>query len=643
MPPEPCDNANCTDSDGVMEKRSMVTSEQIEGSAGVATAFDRHYGGKFAESREAVEALRQSELLHRIILENISDTVFITDKDGRFTYVCPNVSVIFGYGHEEVVAFGNIDNLLGTDLFDPDQLDAATELNNIERAVQDKAGQTRILLVNVKKVSIKNGTLLYTCHEITERKKAQAEQRKQREYLNTLLETIPNPFFYKDKWGKYSGCNKAFEEFVGKARSDIIGRTVREFGPKKITDRYNEMDQALFENPGKQHYEWQVRGADGALRDVIFDKATIMDSGGDIIGLVGVISDITERIQSERAMRKSEATLKAILAASPIGICLVRDRVIRWTNQAFYRVWGYAENVLEGKSTRILYPSEEAYEKIGGKFYNQIEREGIGKIETVWTKASGEEIHCFLQGCLLDDADPDKGVIVSVLDITERKRAEDLVRSLSHMLIEAQEKERKMLSYELHDGVAQNLSCLKLDCDTFFDGQSDIPDYLVRKAKQHSNLIMQTINAVRELSYGLHPPSLEALGLEQTLYQLCEELSETSGLDVAYVPTGLTTLKPNPLLEINIYRLVQEGFNNIRKHAQATHVKLVIIACHTNIMLRIEDDGIGIQNKASGEGACPKEGMGIRNMTERVNLLRGKINIKTKPGHGTQIRVRIPT
>jgi PAS domain S-box-containing protein len=620
----------------------MVTSERIEASVGAVNAFDGQYGGDIAESRQAVEALRQSELLHRIILENISDTVFITDDDGCFTYVCPNVSVIFGYGHEEVVALGSIEKLLGGDLYDPVLLETADELQNIERAVQDKAGQTRILLVNVKKVSIKDGTLLYTCHEITERKKAQAEQKKQREYLNTLLETIPNPVFYKDKLGRYSGCNKAFEEFVGKARSKIIGRTVFEFGPEQIADRYHQMDRALFENPGKQHYEWQVQGGDGSLRDVIFDKATIEDPGGDVVGLVGVISDITERIASERALRQSEATLKAILAASPIGICLVRDRVIRWTNQAFYRIWGYAENTLEGKSTRILYPSDEAYARIGDKFYNQIKHKGVGKIETVWVKAGGEEIHCILHGCFLDASDPDKGIIVGVLDITERKRAEDLVRSLSHMLIAAQENERKMLSYELHDSVAQNLSCLKIDCDTFFDGQSDIPDHLVKKAKKHSDLILQTINAVRELSYGLHPPSLEALGLEQTLFQLCEELADTSGLYVSYIPTGLHSLKPNPLLEINIYRLVQEGFNNIRKHAQASEVKLVIIASHTNITLRIEDDGIGIQDKDRGEGGCPKDGMGIRNMTERVNLLRGKIHIKTKPGHGTQIRVRIP-
>lgn len=599
-------------------------------------------GEDITESRQADEALRDSEMLHRIILSNILDAVFITDDAGYFTYVCPNVSVIFGYLYEEVIALGNIQKLLGDHLFDEDELNLSNELHNIERSVEDKAGHTRILLVNVRRVSIKGGTLLYTCHEITERKKAQLDQRKQKEYLNTLLDTIPNPVFYKDRWGKYSGCNKAFEEFIGKARSEIIGRTVYELGPKEIADRYREMDEALFKNPGKQHYEWKVKGADGFLRDVIFDKATIEDHTGDIIGLVGVISDITERIESERALRKSESTLKAILAASPIGICLIRDRTIRWTNQAFYRIWGFEENSLEGKSTRIFYPSEEEYEQIGNAFYNEIAQKGIGKIETVWVKDSGEKIHCFLQGCFLDASDPGKGIILAVLDITERKQAEDLVRNLSHMLIEAQENERKMISYELHDGIAQNLSYLKIGCDTFFDGQTVIPAKLVEKARHHSNLIMQTINAVRELSYGLHPPSLEELGLEQTLLQLCEELANASGLDVAYVPTGLNTLRPDPLLEINIYRLIQEGFNNIRKHAKATYVKLAIIASHMNVTIRIEDNGIGFENKTGQAATNGKKGMGIRNMIERVNLLRGKIKFKTMPGCGTKILVRIP-
>ena len=155
--------------------------------------------------------------------------------------------------------------------------------------------------------------------DVTDRKQAEAELRQQKDYLNSLLETIPNPVFYKDNQGKYTGCNRAFEDFIGKPRSDIVGKTVYELGPKEIADKYYQMDSALFKNPGKQHYEWKIKKTGGELRDVIFDKATINDSIGNGVGLVGVISDITERKQSERALQKSESTLKAILAASPIG------------------------------------------------------------------------------------------------------------------------------------------------------------------------------------------------------------------------------------------------------------------------------------------------------------------------------------
>ena len=105
--------------------------------------------------------------------------------------------------------------------------------------------------------------------DITERKQAEAELRKQKDYLNSLLETIPNPVFYKDEHGKYTGCNRAFEDFIGKLRSDIVGKTVYDIGPKEIADKYYEMDSALFKRPGKQHYEWKIKRTDGALRDVI--------------------------------------------------------------------------------------------------------------------------------------------------------------------------------------------------------------------------------------------------------------------------------------------------------------------------------------------------------------------------------------
>jgi PAS domain S-box-containing protein len=375
---------------------------------------------------------------------------------------------------------------------------------------------------------------------------------------------------------------------------------------------------------------------------VIFDKATIDDSKGNVSGLVGVITDITDRKKWELALKKSESTLKAILAASPIGICLIRDRIIEWTNETLHRIWGYETDYLLGKDTRILYSSYDEYDRVGQIFYDLIEQEGVGKIETKWVKSDGEVIHCYLQGCRLDPSDSTKGYIIAAVDISERKRIESLVQNLSHMLIEAQENERKIIAYELHDSIAQNLSYLKINCDTLFDDQPTVESDLKRKISKQSKLIEQTINSVRELSYGLHPPSLDQLGIIQAIHQLCDEVSGFSGLGIDFFPTGMEGIKLDTFSEINIYRLVQEGLNNIHKHANAKHVKVVMVASHPNLILRIQDDGKGFDVKAMELELDGTRRMGLRSMTERVNLMQGRIVIKSLPEVGTKIFIKIP-
>jgi PAS domain S-box-containing protein len=128
----------------------------------------------------AYEALRESEALHRATLENISDAVFLTDDDGAFTFICPNVDVIFGYVPDEVQAMGRIERLLGENLFDRAQLAARGEIRNIERDIISKSGESRALLIHLKAVSIQGGTVLYSCRDVTERKRVADELRAAR-------------------------------------------------------------------------------------------------------------------------------------------------------------------------------------------------------------------------------------------------------------------------------------------------------------------------------------------------------------------------------------------------------------------------------------------------------------------------------
>jgi PAS domain S-box-containing protein len=134
--------------------------------------------------------LRQSEELHRVTLNNMTDTVLITDGDGEYTYVCPNVHFIFGYTADEIHEQGTIDDLLGEDLFDRNELAEDGVLKNIETTATDKAGREHTLLVNVREVSIQDGTLLFSCRDIT--------KRKQREEALTTLQGTARDFLYAE-------------------------------------------------------------------------------------------------------------------------------------------------------------------------------------------------------------------------------------------------------------------------------------------------------------------------------------------------------------------------------------------------------------------------------------------------------------
>ncbi|WP_137289483.1 bacterio-opsin activator domain-containing protein [Natronorubrum halophilum] len=123
------------------------------------------------ERAQLERELRESEALHRVTLNNMTDTVLITNDAGEFTYVCPNVHFIFGYSDDEIHEMGSIEELLGPELFDRDELEEAGVLTNIECTATDNAGREHTLLVNVREVSIQDGTLLYSCRDITKRKR----------------------------------------------------------------------------------------------------------------------------------------------------------------------------------------------------------------------------------------------------------------------------------------------------------------------------------------------------------------------------------------------------------------------------------------------------------------------------------------
>jgi signal transduction histidine kinase len=227
-------------------------------------------------------------------------------------------------------------------------------------------------------------------------------------------------------------------------------------------------------------------------------------------------------------------------------------------------------------------------------------------------------------------------------EIAKRKRAEDHIHALTHELIKSQENERRKISYELHERVAQDLSSLIITCDALFGKQPQVPQDTQQRVREFSKTLKATIEAIRNLSYDLRPPGLDLLGLAQTVSYYCRDFSQKTRLIVNFTSTGMEDIRLDFDTEINLYRLVQEGLNNIKKHADANQATIELAASFPNIILRLEDDGKGFDVKDRLIATQDEKKMGLKSMEQRVKLLGGKMEIQSGPEKGTKIIIEVP-
>jgi signal transduction histidine kinase len=232
--------------------------------------------------------------------------------------------------------------------------------------------------------------------------------------------------------------------------------------------------------------------------------------------------------------------------------------------------------------------------------------------------------------------------LVQIKDITNRKQSQEDVCRLSQQLLKAQETERRMIYRDLHDKIGQDLSMLKIGCETFFENDTQTPDKIKQRVSELTEILQRTIAATRDLSYDLRPYGLHYLGIVSTLYQYCMDFSEKSQLSIDFDSAGMDNIELDCDTEINLYRMVQEGLNNIRNHADASNVVIRLIVSFPNIILRIEDDGRGFDVKERLAQATKEKRMGLRSMKERVGLLEGKMKVRSRPGEGTKIFIEVP-
>jgi len=253
-----------------------------------------------------------------IIIENAPLIIDAYDNRGKCVFWNKKGEELLGWTKEEVMKAP--DPLA---LFYPDPSYRKEVLQTIRAA----DGEFREFRLRAKNGSIRiqewanfklsDNSLIAFGIDITEKRNTEKDLEQSHHFINTLLQTIPNPVFHKDAQGRYTGCNTAYEEFMGISEKEFMGKTVFDISPTHLAEKYHEQDAILLKKQGKQHYESQVNKIDGTVSDVIIDKASIVNPAGDIIGIVGIITDITLRKRMEKSLQQNDSRFRAFTQAIP--------------------------------------------------------------------------------------------------------------------------------------------------------------------------------------------------------------------------------------------------------------------------------------------------------------------------------------
>ncbi len=222
-------------------------------------------------------------------------------------------------------------------------------------------------------------------------------------------------------------------------------------------------------------------------------------------------------------------------------------------------------------------------------------------------------------------------------DVTQLRKANEAVRSLSARLLKAQDLERRRLARELHDTAAQSLSSLAINMQILGECGAGMSPRARRALAESASLVEQCLREVRSLAYLLHPPILDRQGLGEALRWFVTGYSDRSQIKVhLFLPPDLGKLAPD--VQLTIYRIVQEGLVNVQQHSASEVAAITVSRNKTEISVQIRDQGCGFKFPPGHE---PSLGVGIPGMRERLNQLGGHLKILSSK-RGTTVRAVIP-
>jgi PAS domain S-box-containing protein len=490
------------------------------------------------------------------------------------------------------------------------------------------------------------------CFDITERKNAEAALQKSEVQHHIITDHSPIAIELYDSEGLLLTANPACLKMFGIGDENEI-RKFSLFSDPNINDEHKKVlkfgksisYQSYFDfEKVKELNLYQTSKSGQSYLDVMIKP--IEDNFKNISGYLVQIQDITERKQAEDQIRK----LSIAVEQSPTTIVITNIAGdIEYANPKFIELTGYNLEEAIGKNPRIL-KSGKTDEIIYKELWKTINSGKLWNGEFINKKKNGEE---FVESALIAPIFDKNKKIINFLaikeDITERKLVEqelkdsrEQLRNYTSHLQHVREEEKVSIAREIHDSLGQILVALKIDIGLFKRrlskgneqvNASDVIDEMDKLFKQ----VDDANKSARRIMNGLRPEQLELLGFVGAATLQLHDFEEAHHIKCKFEGAVLES-KIHPDQALALFRILQESLNNILKHAQATLVTVRLSYTTEKLKMEIVDNGVGFDQNKKGR----VDSYGLIGIKERVKLLEGNLEISSKIGEGTLVKIEMP-
>jgi len=365
------------------------------------------------------------------------------------------------------------------------------------------------------------------------------------------------------------------------------------------------------------------------------------------VGLLGLMTALagalllqrSRRARAEESRRLSEDKLSKAFRSSPDAFLITRqsDGAILEVNERWEELLGYSRAEALGSTTAALQIYERAKDQ--ERILIQISKDGyVRDFQTNIRTKTGETRAAVLSSETVD-INNETCLFHIIRDVTELKNSEIALRKMTGQLIRLRDEEQRRIAAELHDGLGQRLSIIKnraAICMLDLSDQEDVHEQL----EEISATAVSAITEVRAIAHNLRPSELDRLGLVAAVESMVSTVSNSSLIELS-ADLDQIDGRLSSEAETNVYRIVQEGLNNVIKHSEASEARVEIKANDGELIVSIHDNGKGFKKRRAGAAGANGGGFGLAGIAERAHLLGAVCEIDSEPGRGSTLRVRL--